>query len=197
MSIEHDCLTYVISIVAGLSVGDIFLRSDENGENRFHKPHQHFVENEPQSDLFKLLAAIGAYLAAKDKNAFCRDFFLNEKMMKEIEKLRNQLIEIMKGLQLDLKWKDGKMKPPTAEQKVLLRQIFLSGLIDKVARLEDEQPKDKNLPLYSTMFINSPVKIHPNSSLFDVRPPPKYIIYGQVQESNQGNNIFIKGNLLD
>lgn len=121
-----NILPYVIPIVAGLSVGDPFVRDediigkvdeeqDEGDEDdadaekqrrnkkraAFWKTMAIFSGNPPTSDALRLLTAIGAYTAESFRSSltsekFCENHFLRSKAMDEMRKLRAQLTNLVK-----------------------------------------------------------------------------------------------------
>lgn len=141
---QHDCLAYVIAIVAGLSVGDPFIHENalDNGEEededadeldperaaeianirseelrakerrkdirgKFFKRQSAF-NGKGESDMFKLLTAIGAY-EHNPTGTFCNEYFLRLKAMQEIQQLRSQISNISK---VTMK----RMEPPNDKQ---------------------------------------------------------------------------------
>lgn len=158
---------YIICIVAGLSVGDPFIRDsdlffdheneDEDDDQteekeertrkrgKFFKVMHMFAGTNPTSDVLCMLKAIGAYSAElirapKDILNFCHTHFLNLKSMQEIEKLRGQVSRLFKLLpfpHLKNLTVDPRMSPPNAKQQALIRQIILCGFGDQVAKLNE------------------------------------------------------------
>ena len=116
---QHDCMAYVIAIVAAMSVGDIFEREDsldfktipENQaqakelrramRSAYFKALQVFdALGDGQSDVFRLLSVVGAYSheALRGSSvAFCRNNFVRQKAMEEIHKLRAQLSNVVQA----------------------------------------------------------------------------------------------------
>ena len=134
-----------------------------------------------------ILRAIGAYNAQVqckgDLSKFCRENFLRAKSMEEITKLYRQLCHIMEN-QMNIKV--GPLLPPNLKQESLLRQIFLSGHPDCVAKLNENHPLSqgsKAVPVYETSWSNETeyFVIHPSSCLSRSRPAPKYVIYDHIQ----------------
>ncbi|BEJ13137.1 hypothetical protein CspHIS471_0303110 [Cutaneotrichosporon sp. HIS471] len=203
---ENDCLSFVIAIVAGLSVGDPFVHenaleadSDEEGEreaelagitsdsvrdkerrrdvrSRFFKRHAAFDSGE--SDMFKLLSAIGAY-EHTPTTSFCAEYFLRPKAMQEIQQLRSQIARIA-GISL------SRMAPPSSKERKVLRQILCAGFIDQVAVLESIASKKgssahssaRGVP-YRALGVPEPVYLHPSSVLFH-HTPPDFVVFSEV-----------------
>ncbi|KAK8865947.1 hypothetical protein IAR55_001096 [Kwoniella newhampshirensis] len=216
---QHDCLAYVIAIVAGMSVGDPFMheqaieidededavapelghiRSEEIREKeerketrrRYFKAHQQFTAlGQGASDMFKLLAAVGAY-EYDPTPMFCAKNFLRTKAMQEIHQLRAQISSIAK---VPL----AKLLPPNDTQVKVIRQILTAGFIDQVAVREDLVLK-KGGTYESTRGVAyravglgpETVYIHPSSTLFH-RTPPDFLVFSEVVRTSK---TWMKGN---
>ncbi len=205
---ENGCLPFVVAIVAGLSVGDPFVHenaldpdSDEEMDGaraaelegvtsdrvreserrrdvraRFFKRHAAFDSRD--SDMFKLLSAIGAYEHSPTAS-FCAEYFLRPKAMQEIQQLRAQISAIA-GTPLQ------RMAPPSDKERKILRQVLCAGFIDQVAVLESLVSKKgssahasaRGIP-YRALGVPEPVYLHPSSVLFH-HTPPDYVVFAEV-----------------
>ncbi|WWD17862.1 hypothetical protein CI109_102306 [Kwoniella shandongensis] len=219
---QHDCLAYVIAIVAGMSVGDPFMheqaievdededavapelghiRSEEVREKeerketrrRYFKAHQQFMAlGQGASDMFKLLAAIGAY-EYDPTPMFCTKNFLRAKAMQEIHQLRAQISSIAK---VPL----GRLLPPNETQLKVIRQILTAGFIDQVAVREDLVLKKggsggtyestRGVPYRGVGLGPESIYIHPSSTLFH-RSPPDFLVFSEVVRTSK---TWMKGN---
>ncbi|CDF88447.1 BN860_10484g1_1 [Zygosaccharomyces bailii CLIB 213] len=162
VSTEQKCLSYAISIVSTLSVGDPFLKEQEikpsdgdynsgeeevNDEQKrlllknFHKSKVKFSKLDPHSDVFRLLSVVSAfdYVPRKQRAAFIRENFLRGKFLEEICKLRKQLTYIVKSntsqenVAVKVSDDDLKSSLPTEIQLKMLKQMICAGFIDQVA----------------------------------------------------------------
>ncbi len=170
---------------------------EERKEKRgtFFKTMGMFAGSSPTSDALMMLRAIGAYtsqisLTPHELDSFCESHFLRAKAMDEVVKLIQQLTNIAKmAFSLPIAF-DFKMKPTTLRDETLLRQVLLSGYVDCVAKLDEEHLAGHGkhaLPAYETVWSNSKEQfiIHNSSCIFRNRPPPKWIIYDQVQAKQE------------
>lgn len=232
-------LGLVLTLVAGLSVGDPFIRDDlfslpdddedeEDGKKKmtradqeaaaaesedkrkrkgsYYKTMASFSGQNPQSDVLRLLSAIGSFTAearvksGKALEEFCTAHFLRLKSLEEMVKLQTQLFRIAKDKlsphfaackELDV---SALLAPPSAGDKTRLRQVLFGGYPDRLARLVKIPPVGyrSDLPLYETMWSSSepgdsssedpPIHLlHSTSSFYAVRPPPEYIVYDEIQ----------------
>ena len=84
------------------------------------------------------------------------------------------------------------MAPPSQEQAKLIRQIVLSGMVDKIARRYDHVVHDKEgkelKNAYQGLMIVDPIFIHPSSVLF--KQLPEYICYVEMVETSK---LYMKG----
>lgn len=100
-----------------------------------------------------LIRAVAAFEHSGGTPEFCLSSGLRFKAMSEIRKLRRQLtseVNLMvsdKGQEVPL---NPHMSPPTEVQALLLRQIILSGLPDRVGRkiLESELKEGQDPKVY-------------------------------------------------
>ncbi|KAI9443209.1 P-loop containing nucleoside triphosphate hydrolase protein [Lactarius indigo] len=159
---RHDCLPYVIAIVAAMSVGDPFLREALGAEHSskgeedivhvskeevrgkevlkhrrreyFQSQQYHASLGKSTSDLFRILSVVGAYEYAGGGQSFCEQHFVRAKAMEEIHKLRAQISNIVHTNFADT---DAgftpKLSPPRDIQLRVLRQLLTSSFIDQVA----------------------------------------------------------------
>ncbi|KAI8984745.1 P-loop containing nucleoside triphosphate hydrolase protein [Mycotypha africana] len=144
---------------------------------------------DPSSDILKLLNAVGAYEFAGATVQFCEENFLRPKAMEEIRKLRRQLTNLMLSnfptLDICL---DPKMKPPSATQLKVLRQVLTAGFIDSVAIRQDVletgggkgvKYKNSQNVVYKLLWSDEEAFIHPNSILF-AHEPPAMVVYNEL-----------------
>ena len=94
-------------------------------------------------DLMLLLVALGAveYEQFKQENSdvscmkFCDQYGIRHKAIIEARKLRKQLVNTVNVLFPNLNLTiDPTMAPPSQEQAKLLRQLVLSGMVDRIAK---------------------------------------------------------------
>lgn len=176
---QHECLPYVIAIVAALSVGDIFIPehqlglSTENADEdvipdpaalaldkgirgQYHRAHANFSRLDSESDAIKMLSVVCAYEYESNQSRFCTQNFVRLKAMEEIRKLRQQITNIVTancpGI---LSGFTAKLPPPSKLQLKALKQIVAAGFIDHVAIRADLLP-------------NSPLKLSQLKNLRDI-----------------------------
>ncbi|KAJ1507442.1 putative ATP-dependent RNA helicase DHR1 [Coelomomyces lativittatus] len=163
LAMQQELIVYAIVIVAILSVGDLFLSSEESSQRQeemgtavssvtpvssvpaaYETPTPSFLKmkevifkyagHHGESDLLMMLALVGAYEQAKDKHQFCEFHQLRHKSFQNILALQHQL----KGILMTVYPKrtaclTKKLTPPSPHQRVLIQQLMLAGFIDQVA----------------------------------------------------------------
>uniref|UniRef100_A0A8B9KDY0 Activating signal cointegrator 1 complex subunit 3 n=1 Tax=Astyanax mexicanus TaxID=7994 RepID=A0A8B9KDY0_ASTMX len=203
---QQGCMPYIITIVAAMTVREIFEELDRPASSEEESSKQasrkarfsqmrRLWAGQGQSlllgDLMVMLGAVGACEFAGCTPAFCEENGLRYKAMLEIRRLRGQLTNAVNAVCSDAAvCVDGKMAPPTESQVVCLRQIVLAGLGDHLARrVQAEElldPKWRNG--YKTPLLDEPVFIHPSSALH--KTLPEFVVYQEVMETTK---MYMKG----
>ncbi|XP_055380352.1 probable ATP-dependent RNA helicase kurz [Condylostylus longicornis] len=212
LSHQKNLLAYVVSLVAGLSIQEIFLEvtqslDDINVNNSKWQDKRRSWAGSGHSlllgDAMVLLRAVGAseYAGSLGKmDTFCEQNGLRKKAVIEVRKLRIQLTnEINLNIPNCNLSVDPKMEPPTDLQAKYLRQILLSGMGDQVARkfpteeISDKNEKRKMKYAYNCSELEEPVFIHSNSVL--KKKLPEWVIYQEVYEIQNGDSTktFMRG----
>lgn len=225
----HDCLPYTIALVAGLSAPDFFIPEHEaipalpaddgesirtpadiaaenehaNKKRTYNATHKNFCFLDDRSDAIKLLQVVGEF-AHEPTEEWSKDHFVRFKILKEIQQLRRQIVDLLKtnipnfeGLAFQ-----DKLDPPSSKQVTALKQMVAAGFIDQVAIRADKSPNPPEewrkprraidvsyLPLMpldvgkSADFTERMVYIHPSSPLAHLSPAecPEYIVYSYLQ----------------
>ncbi|XP_069817056.1 probable ATP-dependent RNA helicase DHX37 [Dendropsophus ebraccatus] len=203
---QHDCLPYVITIVAAMTVRELFEEMDRPALNddekvvlkgkkaRMLQMQKIWAGQGPAQklgDLMVMLGAVGACEYSGLTPTFCERNGLRYKAMMEIRRLRGQLTSVVNSLCTDVSiFLDSKMQPPTESQVNYLRQIVMSGLGDHIARRirSEELLNDEWKNAYKTPLLEDPVFIHPSSALF--RQLPDFIVFQEILETTK---MYMKG----
>ncbi|XP_036382835.1 probable ATP-dependent RNA helicase DHX37 [Megalops cyprinoides] len=198
---QQDCLPYVITVVAAMTVREIFEELDrpagsEEENSKLAKRRARLAQMRrlwagqgaslQLGDLMVMLGAVGACEYAGCTPKFCEENGLRYKAMLEIRRLRGQLTTAVNAICPEAGlFLDSKMAPPTESQVRCLRQIVLAGLGDHLARrVQAEElldPKWRNG--YKTPLLDDPVFIHPSSALF--KTLPEFVVYQEVTETTK------------
>ncbi|XP_066227273.1 probable ATP-dependent RNA helicase DHX37 [Saccopteryx leptura] len=206
LSSQHGCLPYAITIVAAMTVRELFeeldrpaasdeelatLRSKRARVAQMKRTWAGCGTSLKLGDLMVLLGAVGACEYAGCSPQFCEANGLRYKAMVEIRRLRGQLTTAVNAVCPEAGlFVDPKMQPPSESQVTYLRQIVVAGLGDHLARRiqSEDLLDDKWRNAYKTPLLDDPVFIHPSSVLF--RDLPDFVVYQEIVETTK---MYMKG----
>jgi pre-mRNA-splicing factor ATP-dependent RNA helicase DHX15/PRP43 len=156
---DYGCSEEIMSIVACMSVPQIFMRPREAAKAADEAKAQ-FAHQD--GDHLTLLNAYATYssIPKAEKKQWCWDNFINDRSMQSADNVRKQLTGIMNKLQLPIVTTDRQGKGKFDYTAV--RMALTSGMFMQVAYLQ----KQGN---YLTVKDNQVVYIHPGSVL-DSKP---------------------------
>ncbi|TLD24280.1 hypothetical protein PspLS_06671 [Pyricularia sp. CBS 133598] len=228
---QHDCLHYTITLVAALSAAEIFIpenqaipqlaakeddairtNDDIQAETKqaairrqFNAVNKNFCFLDDKSDAIKMLQVLGEF-AHEPTEKWCESHFVRFKVLKEAQKLRQQIVQLLKTnipSFVNVSFQD-KLDAPTEKQVKALKQMVAAGFIDRVAIRADKAPTPPTqfrpprraidvpyIPL-SPLVVDGGssddeeklVYIHPCSPLAHLSTSecPDYIIYNYLQK---------------
>ncbi|XP_053444788.1 probable ATP-dependent RNA helicase DHX37 isoform X2 [Nycticebus coucang] len=206
LSWQHGCLPYAITIVAAMTVRELFEDLDRPAASEEElaklKGKRARVAQKKKAwagqgaslklgDLMVLLGAVGACEYAGCTPQFCETNGLRFKAMMETRRLRGQLTTAVNTVCPEAElFMDPKMQPPTESQVTYLRQIMTAGLGDHLARRvqREELLDNKWRNAYKTPLLDDPVFIHPGSVLF--KELPEFVVYQEIVETTK---MYMKG----
>jgi pre-mRNA-splicing factor ATP-dependent RNA helicase DHX15/PRP43 len=164
VSPEYGCSSEIATIVACLSVPQIFLRPRETAKAADTAKAQF---THPDSDHMTMLNAYAAYEATpeRERKQWCWDNFVNERAMMNASNVRTQLLGIMKKLHLPLNSSDSKGDGSFAFTDI--RRALTSGMFMQVAYRQRSGE-------YLTVKDNQLVSIHPGSVIIS---RPEWVIF--------------------
>jgi pre-mRNA-splicing factor ATP-dependent RNA helicase DHX15/PRP43 len=159
VSPDYGCSSEIVTIVACLSVPQIFMRPRESAKAADEAKAQF---THPESDHITLLNAYFAYEShpEKDRKQWCWDNFVSDRSMISAQNVRHQLVGIMKRLDLPVVSSDARGDGSFAFTSI--RQALTAGMFMQTAH---KQQTDG----YLTVKDNQVVLIHP-SSVVDSKP---------------------------
>ena len=156
---EYGCSEEILSIVACMSVPQIFMRPREAAKAADEAKAQ-FAQSD--SDHITLLNAFASYEAVPraQRKQWCWDNFINERSIQSAENVRKQLVGIMHKLDLPIVTTDKRGNG--SYDCTAVRMAVTAGMFMQVAYLQ----RSGN---YLTVKDNQIVYIHP-SSVVDSKP---------------------------
>lgn len=225
---QQNCLHYTVALIAALSAGELFVpdhqaipsvtakgdddiltNADVMAEDqqakvrrRFNAVHANFCSLDDKSDAIKLLQVVGEF-AHDPTEEWCESRFLRYKVLKEIQQLRQQLVDLLKSnvaAFASLKFED-RLEKPTDKQITALKQMITAGFIDQVAIRADLSPNPPEMYRKPRRAIDVPyrplapikadardagdglVYIHPTSPLAHISTQecPEFVVYAYLQ----------------
>lgn len=161
-SVDLGCSDEVLSIVAMLSVQNVFYRPKDKQAQADAKKARFF---QPEGDQLTLLTVYKGWEASKFSQPWCMDNFIQGRSMKRAQDVRKQLLGIMDRYSHDV--------VSCGKNYNRVRRAIASGYFRNAAK-KDPQEGYKCLAEGS----GSTVYIHPSSSLFN--RAPEYCIYHEI-----------------
>jgi ATP-dependent RNA helicase DHX8/PRP22 len=147
-SVELGCTEEIVTIVAMLSVPNIFYRPKEKQQLADQKKMKF---NQPEGDHLTLLAVYNGWKQSNYSKAWCFDNFIQERSMRGAQDVRKQLVDILE-----------RHKHPIVSggrNYTLVRRALCAGFFRNVVRKDPQEG-------YKTVVEGTPCYIHPSSALF-------------------------------
>ncbi len=159
-SVDLGCSDEVLTIVAMLSAQNIFHRPREKQAQADQKKAKFF---QPEGDHLTLLTVYESWKANKFSNPWCFENFVQARSLKRAQDVRKQLLTIMDRYKLDVLSAGRNFNS--------IRRAITSGFFFHTARKDPQEG-------YRTTVENTPVYIHPSSSLFQRQPD--WVVYFEL-----------------
>lgn len=159
-SVDLGCSDEVLTIVAMLSVQNVFYRPKDKQALADHKKSKF---HQPEGDHITLLTVYTAWKSNNFSNAWCYENFVQARSLKRAQDIRLQLSGIM-----------DRYKQPLIscrEDYDLIRKAICAGFFSHAARKDPQEG-------YKAIVENQQVFLHPSSSLFS--RPPEWVVYHEL-----------------
>lgn len=159
-SIELGCSEEVLTIVAMLSVQNVFYRPKEKQQEadqrkiRFHQP---------EGDHLTLLAVYNGWKNSNFSSQWCFENYIQARSMKRAQDVRQQLLSIMERYHNDI--------VSCGRNYTAIRKAICSGFFRNAARKDPQEG-------YKTLVEGTAVAIHPSSALFQRNP--QWVVYHEL-----------------
>jgi len=118
-----------------------------------------------EGDHLTLINVYRAFVRHKKNAQWCHSNFLNYKALSRVDKIRNQLISLLRRYNLSI--------VSCGDDDEAIRKCIIAGFFANVARYH---PSGE----YRSIRNNHSLHLHPTSVLSTERKPPKYLIFHQV-----------------
>ena len=161
---KYGCSNEILSIVACMSVPQVFMRPREAAKAADEAKAQF---SQDDSDHITLLHAYATYenVPKAERKKWCWDNFINERSMQSAENVRKQLVGIMRKLDLEVVSCDKRGNG--SYDTTAIRMALTAGMFMQVAYLQ----RSGN---YLTVKDNQIVYIHPSSV---VTSKPQWVLF--------------------
>eukprot|EP00735_Rhodelphis_limneticus_P008596 TRINITY_DN216_c0_g1::TRINITY_DN216_c0_g1_i1::g.1602::m.1602 TRINITY_DN216_c0_g1::TRINITY_DN216_c0_g1_i1::g.1602 ORF type:complete len:1212 (-),score=306.99,sp/Q54F05/DHX8_DICDI/62.60/0.0,OB_NTP_bind/PF07717.11/8e-30,HA2/PF04408.18/4.1e-30,Helicase_C/PF00271.26/2.3e-11,S1/PF00575.18/1.9e-10,DEAD/PF00270.24/6.7e-07,AAA_22/PF13401.1/0.0002,T2SE/PF00437.15/0.00029,AAA_19/PF13245.1/0.003,DUF1308/PF07000.6/0.015,MIP-T3/PF10243.4/0.031,Flavi_DEAD/PF07652.9/0.042,AAA/PF00004.24/1.6,AAA/PF00004.24/1.3e+ len=159
-SVEFGCSDEMLTIVAMLSVENIFYRPKEKqaqADQKKAKFHQ------PEGDHLTLLTIYEAWRRNNFSNPWCFENFVQSRSLKRAQDVRKQLLTIMDRYKIDV--------ISCGKNYNKIRRAVVSGFFTHAAKKDPTEG-------YKTLSEGTPVYIHPGSALFNHQP--EWVVYHEL-----------------
>ncbi|CAL8109470.1 unnamed protein product [Orchesella dallaii] len=182
-SARLECSAEVLTIVSLLSTQyqNIFSRAKKK---RVLSDSKKALFNQPEGDHFSLLKVYTEWTRNYYREDWCRDNFVQFRILCEAYEVRQELRDILIS--------HGLPEVSCGTRKECIQKAFTAGYFRRVARKK---------PLghaYETLTLNSILNredlfLHPSSALFHIKPHPQWVIFHEVKKTSKA---FITGAIV-
>lgn len=159
-SVDLGCAEEILTVVAMLSVQNVFYRPKEKQAQSDMKRAKFF---QPEGDHLTLLTVYNAWKASKFSNPWCHENFLQARELRRAEDVRKQLLAILERYKMPVESCGKNWKR--------VCKAIVSGFFVNAAKKDPQEG-------YRTLVEGQPVYIHPSSALFNRQP--EWLIYHQL-----------------
>lgn len=158
---EFGCLVEAITIVAMLSVPNVFVRPHGREEESDSAREKFFV---PESDHLTLLHVYQRWRAAGSRGEWCAKHYISGKSMRKAREVREQLLEIVKT---------EKMKESSCDDWDSIRRAVAAAFFYQASRR-------KGIGEYINIRSGVVCGLHPTSALYGTGLSPDYVVYHEL-----------------
>jgi ATP-dependent RNA helicase DHX8/PRP22 len=159
-AVELGCADEMITIIAMLSVPNLFYRPKEKAAQADQKKAQF---QQPEGDHLVMLAVYQAWKRNRFSMPWASENFLQGRGLKNAQDIRKQIIGIMDRFKLPV--------DSCGRNYNLIRRALCSGFFRNAAKKDPTGG-------YRTMVENQPVYIYPGSAIFQKNP--EWVIYHEL-----------------
>jgi len=159
-SVELGCSEEILTIVAMLSVQNVFYRPREKQAQADAKKAKFF---QPEGDHLTLLTVYQAWKNHNFSNPWCYENFIQARSLRRAQDIRKQLLAIMDRYKLEVK--------TCGRNWNKVRKAIASGFFSHAAKKDPQEG-------YKTLVEGQPVYIHPSSAIFNKNP--EWVVYHEL-----------------
>jgi ATP-dependent RNA helicase DHX8/PRP22 len=164
-SVQLGCSSEVLTIVAMLSVQNVFYRPKERQALADQKKARFF---QVEGDHLTLLAVYEEWKKSSYSNQWCYDNFIQARALRRSQDVRKQLQQMMDRYKLEVQ--------TCGKNFNRIRKSIVAGFFAKAAKKDPQEG-------YKTLVEGTPVYIHPGSALFQKNPD--WVIYHELVQTSK------------
>ncbi|KAI4594588.1 DEAH-box RNA helicase prp16 [Pestalotiopsis sp. 9143b] len=162
MSEEYGCSEEMVTIVAMLSVPNVFYRPKERQEESDAAREKFFV---PESDHLTFLHVYSQWRSNGFSDGWCTRHFLHPKSLRRAKEIRDQLLDIMKMQKMEM--------VSCGTDWDVIRKCICSGYYHQASKV-------KGIGEYVNLRTSVTVQLHPTSALYGLGFLPDYVVYHEL-----------------
>lgn len=159
---DLNCLIETITIVAMLSVPNVFLRPAGREEESDNAREKFFI---PESDHLTLLHVYQRWYSSGCRNDWCSRNYINSKSIRKAREVREQLIEIAKSQYMDLN--------NNCDDWDVIRKAIGKSYFYQAARR-------KGIGEYVNIRSGVSCGLHPTCAMYGSGLSPDYVVYHEL-----------------
>lgn len=163
ISEELGCSEEMLTIVAMLSVPNVYFRPKDNEQKADAAREKFYV---PESDHLTYLHIYEQWKENKYGSEWCQKHFLQYKALKKVREVRQQLLEIMQTLKIEI-------KSVGMNEWDTVRICICAGYFNNAAKI-------KGIGEYVNLKTGTPCVLHPSSAIYGLGFTPDYIVYHEL-----------------
>lgn len=161
---DLNCLLETITIVAMLSVPNIFVRPSGKEEESDQAREKFYI---PESDHLTLLHVYQRWLSSGYRPEWCSRNYVNYKSLRKAREIREQLLDIAKSQNMALS------SPPGGDDWDSIRKAIGIAFFYQAARR-------KGIGEYINIRSNIVCSLHPTCAMYGSGLSPDYVVYHEL-----------------
>lgn len=162
---QFHCTDEVLTIISMLQEAHALLFRPKDKRMHADKAHQNFMR--PGGDHFTLLNIWEQWTETNYSQQWCYENYVQFKSLGRVRDIRDQLAGLCERVEVVVE------SNPDPQNIVPVQKALTSGYFFNTARLQRDGG-------YRTTKSNQSVYIHPSSGLFQMQPPPKFVLYYEL-----------------
>ena len=161
MGVQNGCLIECVTVVAMLSVPNVFIRPHGREQESDSAREKFFV---PESDHLTLLHVYQRWRAAGCRTEWCTKHYISSKSMRKAREVREQLLEIVRS---------ERMSESSCDDWDSIRRAIAFSFFYQAARR-------KGIGEYINIRSGVVCGLHPTSAMYGSGLSPDYVVYHEL-----------------